>query len=382
MRLKKTPGFKNLSLMGISNLTGNAISGFFWLYIANILSEESYGELGYLVSISVLTANIALIGGEYVMAVYTAKKQNLQPLIYLISLISGIIGAIVLFIIFNNSIIGLYAIGFIIFNLTMAELQGQKAFNLYSKNFLLQKIFFVVFSLGLYFILENQGILLGIALSYFPFFKRMYISIKTKQFEFKLFKQKSGFIFNNYLIDLSASFRGQIDKLIIAPMFGFAILGNYFLGLQIISILSILPGVIFTYILPMDSTGSSTKNIKILAIIGSFILCICGITLSPHLTPLLFPQYDESNDFIPILSISIIPFTIGSILTSKFLALEKSIYITIGNLISATVFISTVLLLIEVFPVIVLAIAYVSSIIFQTVFLGISYLLKKSSLEI
>ena len=68
------------------------------------------------------------------------------------------------------------------------------------------------------------------------------------------------FLANTYLHDIAGSFRGEIDKLIIAPMLGFIFLGNYFLGLQIIGILGILPGIVCSYVLPMDASGKSTME--------------------------------------------------------------------------------------------------------------------------
>ena len=84
----------------------------------------------------------------------------------------------------------------------------------------------------------------------------MYISLRTNNFNFKFLKEKSGFIANNYSLDMISAVGGQIDKLMIVPLFGFGLLGNYYLGLQVVSILGIIPGVIFTYILPQDASGS------------------------------------------------------------------------------------------------------------------------------
>jgi len=378
-RIRNSQGIKNISTLTTATISGSAISAFFWLYLAGLMGEENYGELGYLIAIAGITSNIALIGGEWVMTVYTAKGKQVQPVLYLISIISSGISATILYLVFQNVGLSVYVIGFVIFMLTMSEIQGRKLYKTYAKFFVLQKIFFVLISLGLFQVMGVEGILLGYGLSYIPFFKRMYSSIKTKNFDFKFIKKKSGFMVNNYSLDLTGSVQGQIDKLMIAPMFGFGLLGNYYLGLQVVSILGILPGVMFTYLLPQDASGRSTTKIRVFTILGSVVLAILGIFLAPILIPMLFPEYNESVDLIPILSISVIPATISSMYTSKFLGKEKSSYVLIGYLISITILVSGIILLVDVFEVIGLAIAYVSSITAQAIFLVAINFFKKNT---
>lgn len=380
-RIRNSQGLKNISVLTTTTISGSAITGFFWLYLAGLMGEENYGELGYLIAIAGITSNIALIGGEWVMTVYTAKGKQVQPVLYIISIISSGISAIILYAIFQNVGLSVYVIGFVIFMLTLSEIQGRKLYKTYGKFFLLQKIFFVIISLGLFQIIGAEGILLGYGLSYIPFFKRMYLSVKTKNFDFKFIKEKSGFMINNYSLDLTGSVKGQIDKLMIAPMFGFGILGNYYLGLQVVSILSILPGIMFTYLLPQDASGKSTKKIRILTISGSVVLAILGIFLAPILIPIIFPEYNESVELIPILSISVIPSTIASMFTSKFLGKEKSSYVLVGYLISIVTLIVGIIILVDIFEVLGLAIAYVSSITIQAIFLVSINFWKKKSLE-
>ena len=373
--IRNSPRIKNISILSLSTITGNAISGLFWLYLAGLMGEENYGELGYLIAIAGITSNVVLIGGVWTMTVYTAKKVDVQPVLYLISIISSGISAFILYFIFQNAGLSIFVIGFVIFNLTLAEVNGRKLYTDYSKFFILQKIFFVLISLGLFQFIGPEGILIGYGLSYIPFFKRMYISLRTNNFNFKFLKEKSGFIANNYALDMVGTVGGQIDKLMIVPLFGFGLLGNYYLGLQVVSMLGIIPGVIFTYILPQDASGSSTKKLRMLTILSSVILAILGVFLAPIVVPMIFPEYKESISLIPILSISIIPSTISSMYTSKFLGKEKSSYVVIGYIISTIVLVLGILILTEIFQVVGLAIAYVLSASVLAIFLiSINYL--------
>ena len=379
--IRNSSGIKNISLLASSAITGNAISALFWLYLAGLLGQENYGELGYLIAIAGITSNIALIGGTWVMTVYTAKGKDVQSVLYLISLISSGISAIILYAIFQNVGLSTYVIGFVIFTLIISEFQGRKLYKNYAKFWVLQKLFFVLISLGLYQFIGADAILLGYGLSFMLFFKRMYISLKTKNYNFKFLKEKSGFIANNYSLDLASSIKGEIDKLMIVPMFGFGLLGNYYLGLQFVSVLSIIPGVVFTYILPQDASGKSTSKLRILTILGSVILAVLGIFLAPVLIAILFPEYEESLVLVPILSISIIPATISSMYTSKFLGKEKSSFVLIGYIISIISLVLGILILVEIFQTVGLAIAYVLAISIQAIFLLIINFVKRDSLE-
>ena len=379
-KIRNSQGIKNISTLLTSTILGTVISAIFWLYLAGLMGEENYGQLGYLIAIAGISSNITLLGGTWVMTIYTAKGKQVQPILYLISIISSGISAIVLYGVFQNIGLSVYVIGFVIFMLTMSEIQGRKLYKVYAKFFVLQKIFFVLISLALFQVIGVEGILLGYGLSYIPFFKRMYYSIKTKNYDFKFLKEKSGFIVNNYSLDLAGSVKGQIDKLMIAPMFGFGLLGNYYLGLQVVSILGIIPGVIFTYLLPQDAGGTSTNKIRVFTILGSVGLAILGIFLAPIFIQILFPAYNESLELIPILCISIIPSTISSMYTSKFLGKEKSSYVLIGYLISISILISGIIILVDIFEVMGLAIAYVLSITSQAIFLTAINFFKKNTL--
>lgn len=375
--LRNSQGIKNIASLATSTIVGSAISAIFWLYLAGLIGQEEYGELGYLIAVAGITSNIALIGGVWVMTVYTAKGKEIQPVLYLISLISSGISALILYVIFQNIGLSVYVIGFIIFNLILAEIQGRQLYKNYAKFFVLQKLFFVIISLSLFQFIGAEGILLGYGLSFLPFFKRMYDSVKIKKYDFKFLKEKSGFIASNYSLDLTGSIKGEIDKLMIAPLFGFALLGNYYLGLQVVSVLGIIPGVIFTYILPQDAKGKSTGKLRIVTILGSVLLAFLGVFLAPILIPIVFPQYEESLSLIPVLSISLIPATIASMYTSKFLGKEKSSYILIGFVISAISLVLGILILGEIFQVVGLAIAYVLSISVQAIFLLVINYIKK-----
>ena len=369
--VKNSDGFKNISFMGIATIGGNAISGLFWLYLGNLMGEENYGEIAFLLAIGGITMSIVIWGSEKALMVYTAKGLNIQPPIYIISIITTGIGAIILFVIFNNIGLSFYVLGGVIAQLAVAELLGRKQFKQYSKFFMLQKILFVTVSLGLYFVLGPTGILLGFGFSCLIYAQRIYKTIKETEIDFGLIKKKSEFIINNYIVDLSGQVGNQIDRLLIGPIFGFVLLGNYFLAIQILNVLVILPEVVAQYTIPQDASGNSTKKIKILTVGTAVGLAIIAIFTAPILLPILFPEYEEAVLLVPIISVTIIPITISYQYISKFLGAEKTRIVLISYFIEIIILIPGIIILGELMGIIGLGIIFVFSTVAKAIFLAI-----------
>lgn len=323
---------KGLFSLGFATIISNGIGGLFWLYMASLLGTEDYGRVTYFISIAIIVSTISLAGMSNTMVVFRAKGEKIQSGLYLIGIISPLISSSILFFIFLQDIsVSLYVLGYVMFTLITSELIGLKLFVKYSKILLIQKVLLVTLAIALYHLIGLEGIILGMAISFLPFSIIIFKSIKTEEINFSLIKSKYKFIFNSYLLDLSNAFNGSLDKIIIAPILGFVLLGNYQLGLQFLAILSILPGIFYQYILPQDASGSSTKSIKKWMILISVILAITSITVSPILVPILFPNFTEAIEVIQIMSISIISSTIISTYVSKYLGLTKSKIVIIGS---------------------------------------------------
>lgn len=340
----KKPG--DIFSLGIGTFIANGIGGIFWLYIASLLGTEEYGRVTYYISIAIIASTVSLVGMSNTMIVFRAKGEKIQSSIYVIGIISPIITSVILFFIFLQNIeVSLYVIGFVTFTLIGAELIGLKSFSKYAKLIISQKILLVILSIGLYHLIGYQGIILGMAISFLPFFIIIVKALKQEKINFAILKSKYKFIVNSYLLDLVGAFNGSFDKIIIAPLLGFALLGNYQLGLQFLALLGILPGIFYQYILPHDSTQGSTKSIKKIMIVVSIIITIGSITLSPIIIPKIFPNFTEAVILIQIMSASVISSTIISIYTSKYLGLEKSKIVIIGSGIYLLVQIPTLIIL-------------------------------------
>ena len=78
----KIPGLRDVSTIGIVDISTNIISAIFWLFVASTLGAEKYGEISYFIAIASIASTAALLGTENIMTVLTAKKINAQSTIY------------------------------------------------------------------------------------------------------------------------------------------------------------------------------------------------------------------------------------------------------------------------------------------------------------
>lgn len=316
--------FRDLSSISIATIGGGVISGLFWLYIASLLGTENYGEISYIIAIVGVASVISFVGAGNTLVVYRAKEVNIHATMYLIAIVSSIITSVILFLFFQNIGASTYVIGYVVFALATSEILGRKIYKAYSTYLLIQRGLMVVFAIGLYFAIGNEGVILGIGLSYFALAYHIVRGFKETKIDFSLIRSRFGFVINSYVLDLSKIFSGSIDKIIIAPLFGFAVLGNYQLGIQFLGLMTIIPTIAFQYILPQDASGKSTRGLKKGTIGISVIISILGIILAPYVLPFLFPKFTESILVLQIISLAIIPISINMMYTSKFLACEKN----------------------------------------------------------
>jgi O-antigen/teichoic acid export membrane protein len=365
---KKIKGIKDLSHIGIANIAGKAIAAIFWFFLAALLGAEAYGEVSYLIATATIVGGLSIVGGTQTITVYTAKKISIQPPIYLIAVILGTIGSVIVYFILDNIVISFFAMGYIIFNLIIANLLGKKLYTKYAIYFVIQKIIFAVSATILYFLIGVNGIVLGYAISFLVFTGSMINEFRNTKLEFTVLKPRVKFMAHSYGLTIERLVSGQTDKLIIAPLFGFVILGNYHLTFQFLSLLNMIPAIVFQYILPQDSSGISHTKLKQLTVISSIILCVTAITITPIIIPILFPEYNEAIQLIQIMSISTIANAINVIYSSKFYGQEKSNIVLYAQATLIGVYISGIFILGNYYGINGVATAYVLAAISQSIF--------------
>lgn len=338
-------GLRGLGIIGITDITGNAISALFWFYMATLLGAEQYGQISYFLSIGSIVSTVSLLGSTNMLSVYLPKNVRLESTLSLISIMIGLAAFATLFFVFSNASIGTYVIGMIFVGLAGSEIIASRQYGSYPKYLIISKILMVVLSIGLYHMMGVNGVILGLGLAFFPYMGRIYKGFKESKIDFSLLRSRMGFMINSFILNLSSAFKGSIDKLIIAPLVGFTLLGNYQLGLQFLAVMNMLPLIVFKYILPQDAEGIPNKKLKRMTILSSVGITTLSIFLAPVVIPLLFSKYTAAIEVIQIVSISVVPFTISLIFMSEFLGNEKIRVILFGSGIFIAVLILSIVVL-------------------------------------
>ena len=367
---------KELVTLGSGDVIGSALSAIFWFYLASQIKPDAYGEIHWFLSIAGFFSYMAMFGTLNTITVYTAKNIKIQSTLYLISLIASIVLSLIVIIVFpgfyeiDSAVI---LIAYVINTLAVGDLLGRKLYSAYSKYVLVQKGLTLGLGLIFFYSFGYESILFALGLSYVFYVKRIFMVFRTQKINFNLVKERLGFITNNYIMLNVVLLNGQIDKLIIAPLLGFALLGNYSLALQGVGILLIFSSIFYKYILPQDSSRKNTGTLKIFGILVSIPISLVGIFLGPILIEEFFPKYIETVDAIQIMSLVIVPTIIALIFESQFLGSEKSKVVLIGNAISTVILISGMIVLGLNFGIIGLAWSLVLATSTKTIFFLFAY---------
>ena len=344
-------GFSGLGIIGATDITASIISALFWLYMASLLGAEQYGQITYFISIGSIVATFSLLGSTNMLSVYIPKNVRLESTLYIISIIIGLVAFVTLFFIFSNVSLSTYVIGMIFVGLASTEILATRQYNSYPKYIIISKILMVGLSIGLYHLIGINGVILGLGLSFFPYLIRIYHTFKKSKIDFSLLRTRGKFFINSFILNLFLAFRGSIDKIIIAQIAGFVLLGNYQLGFQFLGVMNMLPIIVFKYILPQDAGLIPNKKLKGITVLLSIGIAVMGIILSPIIIPHLFPKYIEVIEVVQIFSISVIPFTISLILMSEFLGNEKIRIVLFGSGIFIGVIVVSQILLGKIFGI-------------------------------
>ena len=351
---------KGLVLIGSADIIGSAISAIFWLLVASLLSVEEYGEISYFIAIASLGI-CCIVGSPQTLTVYSTKHPKIIPTLLFLTLIFTVIGSLIAFLIVQRFEIITLIFSFIVLEASLTLLLGKKLYSKYSKFLLTQKILQFVIGISLSFSLGLNGVLIGIALANFSLIPIFYKELRNYKIDLSLLKPKKEFIINNEIIYLISVFRRDIDKIIIVPILGFTVLGNFALTLQFFTIMMIISSISFKYLLPKDVGGEKNAKLKKFLILISIIIALLGFFFSPYFIENFFTKFSESIIPIQIASFCVIPSTIVSIFYSKILALEKSRFLIIANSVQLCVILIGTIFLGILYGIIGVTVAFVLS---------------------
>lgn len=367
---------KKFSFILVGRVISRGLFGAFFLVFAVLLEPEQYGNLGYLISIAGTVAVISRFGLSDSVIVYHAKNPLLANQVNVMSVITISVASIILLTIDIFAAFLCLATSLCIMN--MHNLIGLKD---YKKFFWLQiskGILIIILPISLYFFFELQGILIGMSIAYilhsFNFIKRIKFVIPSQ-----LIKKNFKVLINNYGVDLSGRLGKFVDKLLIAPLFGFAVLGIYQLNVQVLFTLEMVPIALHSFLLSEESSGKKHKKISLFVLCASVIIVVAIIIFSPFVISTFLPKYIEGIPSLQIIIITLIPLTLSAIFSAKLQSAEStkvgySIIIRIGSLLGL------ITLLGNQYGLIGISYAILISSFLYTTFLFYLYRLEKSKI--
>ena len=374
----KLTKLKGIASIGIADSVGIGITGLFWFFLATLIEPEEFGELQYFLSIASIAFILSMVGSQSTITVYAAKNVKLISTLYVLSLIGSIISSVILLSIFYRLDVSIIIFGYLISELSISYLLGRKLFSNYPWYVLTQKILVVVLGLGFFYFFGVEYVIFGLALSYIHYVKIFFNGLKDSPLNFGLLKLRSEFIRNNYVYGLIVGIKPHVGKIIIVPLLGFSLLGEFALSLQIYAVLMMFSQISFKYLLPQDASGIQNKKLKKIIVIIAIIISILGITVLPFILPSVFPKYAELTSAITILSIGVIPSTLVMIFTSELLGIEKSKFVLIGESIAFVTIVIGIVTLGSLMGIEGLAISFVLGFLFQSVYLVVLNRYQKS----
>jgi len=359
---------KDLLTVGSSNFIASIIGGLFWFYLAKILIKTEFGELGYLISTATVASVVSLLGLGLVVVIYGSKKENVFPPSFVIILISSSISAVVVFFITQNFAVSILIVGITIFEIILQGLLSNQRYGTYSKYYLLRIVTSVVLALIFYQILGFNGLLLGYFVGSLLILKELHPLIKNRKLEFSILRPKIKFMLESYTARLSFVLQHAGDKLLIGSLFGFFILGSFFLAAQYFMLLAVIPKSIAQYLLPQESKGEKNKKIKIFSVSIASGITLISIIFVPLGVETFFPTYPESILPMQIMSLALIPSSVSVILQTQFLGKENSRIVLIGGILQVGTYFLSIIFLGQSFGLIGIAIGFTASVILRMVF--------------
>ncbi len=334
------------------------------------LDVHEYGQINYVIAIGSLSSSISLLGlNTAVTTLVPQGHKQIDIQANQVILISATVCAIIASIF--NWILGLFVIGMAFWMMSSYELLSRKLYSKYAINIIGARASQLVLSIILYSFFGISGIIVGFTISFFVFSVTYFKTIPQFSKKFDKIRKEFKLSLHLYSYNLSNALLLYFDKLIIAPIYGYTILGYYQLGFQFLMFFSMISVSFYQYLIPEESSGKKRNKLRVYGIALSVIITILVFVLAPVILKVFFPNYINSLNSIRILSLGIIPMMIAGTLNSKFLAMKRTRYVLISSVIYQVTQMVLIVILGRQFGIDGISLSVVIAMIFQITFLGI-----------
>lgn len=333
---------ESLAMVIAGNLISVLIGALLWIVLAGMLPVEDYGRANYVLSLGAFLATFPILGFNVTFRTYLprGREELIAPAVLLTSITSLLLGIPFLnvhpaipLIIFSNSV----------FILLTSERLGHLK---YRDFFLLQTITRILQLLLIIIIVPfigSEGAVYSITLPFTAFSLTMLRKVRggfrgigdvVKYFRFS---------FLSYLSGIIAALGTRFDKVMIGTLYGERTLGHYQLAFQFYSAMQAIPTSLSSYLLPMRSSGRSTRFQEMLGLALSLLTSLSGFFLIPEAVRIMFPGfYPESARAGSIVSFAIIFDSVYGISSARSLSEEDPVTVLTSSLFSLPLLFSSI----------------------------------------
>ena len=340
--------------------------------LATLQDVHEYGQLNYVIAIASLSSSISLLGlNTAVTTLVPQGHKQIDIQANQVILISATVCAIIVSLF--NWLLGLFVMGMAFWMMSSYELLSRKLYSKYAINIIGARASQLVLSIILYSFFGIPGIIVGFIISFFVFSVTYFKTIPQFSKRFDKIRKEFKLSLHLYSYNLSNALLLYFDKLIIAPIYGFTILGYYQLGFQFLMFFSMISVSFYQYLIPEESSGRNRNRIRLYGIALSIIITILVFVLAPVILKAFFPNYINSLNSIRILSLGIVPMMITGTLNSKFLAMKLTRYVLFSSIIYQVTQMVLIIVLGRQFGIEGISLSVVIAMIFQITFLGIAH---------
>ncbi len=340
--------------------------------LATFQDVHEYGQINYVIAIGSLASGISLLGlNTAVTTLVPQGHKQIDIQANQVILISATVCAIIVSLF--NWLLGLYVMGMTFWMMSCYELLSRKLYSKYAINMIGSRASQLVLSIILYSFFGIPGIIIGFIISFFVFSVPYFKTIPQFSKRFDKIRKEFKTSLHLYSYNLSNALLLYLDKLIIAPIYGYTILGYYQLGFQFLMFFSMISVSFYQYLIPEESSGRKRNRLRIYGIALSIIITVLVFIFAPVILKVFFPNYMNSLNSIRILSLGIIPMMIASTLNSKFLAMKRTRYVLFSSIIYQVTQIILIVILGRQYGIDGISLSVIIAMIFQIMFLGIMH---------
>jgi thiamine biosynthesis lipoprotein len=359
--------------VSIAQISATVLGSIFWLLLADIVHPLAYGQLSWFVGVATILSAIFTLGLGKTIVTYFPKEKDQGLLgesvflVFVIGLVSGAVTALVL-----GLPMGLLVLGLSLFSMAFHLELAKRRYRNYMWMWVGVRVLSLVLPLLAYWLSGlTAGVLVGLAVSYlvFGFYVLRYIRPSIRRV-----RKKLGFIYGAWGADVGSAAVNSLDKILIGSFFGMELLGYYQFANRIFVLLGVLPQILFFYLLPERSAGSSTKKVERAGMIAALALAGLVFFLAPIAIPAAFPSFGDGVIAVQIMGLAIIPATMAGIRCSKLYCEENTKAVLGSNLLAIGVGVTGIATLGKHFGLIGLA---VSLLLLQVAMLFGLFLLPK-----